>query len=66
MAKRYLTKKELIIETGAPSYTIDYLKDCKRLPTLYESRGRGYPTRYHPDSVKVVKDHLSKGHNRYD
>ena len=61
-----LTRTELQRATGAPSYTIDYLRDCKRLPTLYESRGRGYPTLYHPDAVKVVEDHLNKGHNRVD
>jgi|TARA_Y100000310_G_scaffold89265_1_gene86383 hypothetical protein len=64
MAKRYLTKKQLTAETSAPGYTIDYLRDCKRLPIVYESRGQGYPTLYHPDAVKVVKDHLQKGQDR--
>ena len=60
MAKRYLTKKQLRAETNAPGYTIDYLKDCNRLPIISKSKGKGYPTRYHPDAVEVVKKHMQK------
>ena len=66
MAEQSLSRKQLKTLTGVAGYVIDYLNDCKRLPTLYESRGRGYPTLYHPDAVKVVEDHLKKGHKRDD
>ena len=55
-----LTRKQLIQATEAPGYLISYLKDCGRLPIIRESRGRGFPILYHPDSVKVIQDHMSK------
>ena len=57
---KYLTKKELREELSCPGYVIDYLNDCGRLPIIRESRGRGFPILYHPDSVKVIRDHISK------
>ncbi len=59
--KQGLTLKEVSKETGAPYYTIQYLSKCNRLPKLKESSGPGYPNLFHPDAVKIVKDHLAKG-----
>ena len=59
-----LNRTQLQKITNAPSYVIVYLRDCGRLPIVQESKGRGYSTLYHPDAVKVVKDHLQKGQNR--
>ena len=56
----YLTKKQLRDELNCPGYVIVYLHDCGRLPIVKESKGKGYPTLYHPDSVKVIRDHISK------
>ena len=61
-----LNRNQLCKATGAPAYLITYLKNCGRLPIVQESSGRGYPTLYHPDAVKVVEDHLKKGHKRDD
>ena len=58
--KQTLTRTELQKATGAPVYVITYLRDCERLPIVQKSRGKGYPTRYHPDAVKVVKKHMQK------
>ena len=55
-----LTRKQLLKATEAPTYLISYLKDCGRLPIILESRGRGFPILYHPDSVKVIRDHMRK------
>ena len=56
----YLTKKQLRDELNCPGYVIVYLNDCGRLPIVKESKGKGYPTLYHPDSVKVIREHISK------
>jgi len=58
--EKSLTRKQLIQATDAPTYLISYLKDCGRLPIIRESRGRGFPILYHPDSLKVIKEHMSK------
>ena len=58
--KKYYTRRELKDITEAPGYLISYLKDCGRLPIILESRGRGFPILYHPDSVKVIRDHMRK------
>ena len=60
MEKKYLTKKQLKAATTAPGYTIDYLRECNRLPIVHKSKGPGYGTLYHPDAIQVVIDHLSK------
>jgi hypothetical protein len=64
--KKTMTMKDLQRATGAPKYTIIYLRENGRLQIVKESLGRGYPTLYHPDAVKVVEDHLKKGHKRDD
>ena len=58
--KHTMTMKELQIATKAPKYTINYLKENGRLPIVKESKGRGYSTQYHPDSIEIVINHLSK------
>lgn len=55
-----LNRTQLQKATGVSAYVIIYLKDCGRLPIVNESRGRGYPTLYHPDAIKVIKDHLRR------
>lgn len=55
-----ITKKQLRKITGARPYIISYLSECGRLPIVKESGGKGIPTMYHPDSIKVIKDHLAK------
>ena len=57
--KSYM-RKELREITEAPGYLINYLKDCGRLPIIRESQGKGYPTLYHPDSIQIIKDHLTR------
>lgn len=57
---KQLTKKQLIAQTGAPPYTIDYLYRCNRLPIIKESSGSGYPVIFHPDCIDIVKKHLNK------
>ena len=58
--EKALTKKQIRKIVGCPGYVIDYLNDCGRLPVVKESKGKGYPTLYHSDSIKVIQDHLSK------
>jgi len=55
-----MTMKELQNSTEAPKYIINYLKENGRLPIVKESKGRGYSTQYHPDSIEIVINHLKK------
>ena len=52
-----LTLKILTERTGAPFYIIRYLYLCRRLPILKDTKGRGNPIIFHPDSIEIVKDH---------
>lgn len=58
-----LTRGELVDKTEAPPYKIDYLRSLRRLPLIRPSSGPGIPNLYHPDSIKIVKEHLKKSHN---
>ena len=60
MIENALTKTQLRKKAGCPGYIIDYLNDCGKLPIVQESRGKGYPTQYHPKAIDVIKEHLSK------
>jgi len=55
-----LSKKELRLKVKCPGYIIDYLGDCGKLPVVKPSKGRGYPTLYHPDAIQIIKDHLER------
>ena len=57
--ERSLNRTQLQKATDAPAYVIAYLRDCRKLPIVQESKGRGYPT-YHPDAIKVIEAHLIK------
>jgi len=59
-----LTMKDLQNATEAPKYIINYLKENGRLPLAKESKGRGYPTLYHPDSITIVLNHLNKSRGK--
>ena len=58
-----LNRTQLCKATGAPVWLVVYLNGCGRLPIVQESRGRGYPTLYHPESIPIVKNHLAKREN---
>jgi hypothetical protein len=58
--KKSITRKELIRQTQAPVYVIKYLLDCNRLKIVRDSAGPGHPILFHPDSIKIVKNHLTK------
>jgi len=60
MEQEYLTKTDLRRKTGCPGYLIDYLNDCGRLPIVQASKGRGYPTKYDPKSIEIVKKHINQ------
>ena len=53
-----ITRKEIVNQTGCPYYTVDYLRQCGRLPIIAESLKRGVPTLFHPDSIKIVQEHI--------
>ena len=53
-----LTRKQIVHKTGCPHYTVDYLRQCGRLPIIAESLKRGVPTLFHPDSIKIVQEHI--------
>ena len=55
-----LTRKQIVHKTGCPHYTVDYLRQCGRLPIIAESLKRGVPTLFHPDSIKIVQDHIDR------
>ena len=55
-----LTRKQIVHKTGCPHYTVDYLRQCGRLPIIAESLKRCVPTLFHPDSIKIVQDHLDR------
>jgi len=55
-----LTRKQIVHKTGCPHYTVDYLRQCGRLPIIAESLKRGVPTLFHPDSIKIVQDHFDR------
>ena len=57
---KYLTRKALVISTGAPFYIINYLKDCGRLPIVKQSKGKGFPILYDLEAIEIVKKHLNK------
>ena len=57
---KYLTRQTLVRLTGAPPYIISYLKDTGRLPVYKESAGIGYPTKYDPKAIDIIKKHLGK------
>ena len=60
MEQEYLTKTDLRRKTGCPGYLIDYLNDCGRLPIVQASKCRGYPTKYDPKSIEIVKKHINQ------
>ena len=55
-----LTRKDLIHKTGAKFYVIDYLRNIGKLPVVAQSQKRGVSTLYHPDSIKVIRDHIDR------
>ena len=55
-----ITRKEIVNQTGAKYYVIDYLRNIGKLPVIAESQKRGVPTLFHPDSIKIVQDHLDR------
>ena len=55
-----ITRKELRVITGCPGYTINYLNDCGRLPIIEQSKGKGYPNKYDPKAIDIIKTHLDK------
>jgi len=64
MKIKSLTLKQLVEETGAPFYIINYLKATNRLPIAQPSLGRGYQTKYTIEAVEIIKQHLAKqGHS---
>jgi hypothetical protein len=63
MAKKSYTKTELRKVTGAPGYIIDYLNDSNRLPVVKEAKGKGYPRKYSPEAIEIVKGHLARRNN---
>jgi len=58
--QNYLTRKDLVRETGAPTYTIDYLTNNNRLHLIKKADGRGSLNIYHRDSIEIIKKHLEK------
>ena len=57
-----LTKKQIKKAVGCPGYIIDYLNDCGRLPIVQASNGKGYPIKYDPKSIEIVKKHINQQH----
>ena len=55
-----ITRKEIVKQTGCPYYIVDYLRQCGRLPIIAESLKRGVPTLFHPDSIKIVQEHIDR------
>ena len=53
-----MTLKELIKQTGAPEYTIQYLRKNGRLKMISDDVGSGRNAEYHPDCVEIVKQHM--------
>jgi len=58
--EKALTRKDLVNQTGAKYYVIDYLRNCGKLPVIAYSLRKGISTLYHPDSIKVIRDHLER------
>jgi len=58
----FLTKKQIKKAIGCPGYIIDYLNDCGRLPIVQASNGKGYPIKYDPKSIEIVKKHINQQH----
>jgi hypothetical protein len=55
-----LTNGELSKLTGTPYYVIQYLDRLGKLPKEKESTGKGDPSIFHPDSIQIVKNHVSR------
>ena len=60
MAKNNLTLSKLVKLTGAKPYQVKYLHSLGKLPTIRGSQGAGIPILYLPDSIQIVKDHISR------
>ncbi|NQV37298.1 MAG: hypothetical protein HQ509_04725 [Candidatus Marinimicrobia bacterium] len=60
MATNKLTLKDIAREAGCPPYIVRYLYTNNRLPVIKASRGAGYPVKFHPDAIQIVKDHVNK------
>ena len=58
--KNSYTRKELTHKTGAKYYQIDYLRNIDKLPVVARSPKRGVPILYHPDSIKIVREHIDR------
>jgi len=54
------TRRELGKITGAPPYTLAYLRDCGRLPVVKESTGSGVRVIYSKKAVEIVRRHLER------
>ena len=58
--KNSYTRKELIHKTGAKYYVINYLRNIGKLPLIARSNRKGVPILYHPDSIKIVREHIDR------
>jgi hypothetical protein len=59
--QKHLTRKDLILHTGATVNQIQYLREMRRLPIARSSKGAGFPVLYKQEAIEVIIDHLSKG-----
>ena len=60
MKNKNLTLSQLVKFTGAKPYQVKYLHSLGKLPTIRGSQGAGIPILYLPDSIQIVKDHISR------
>ncbi|MBT7825319.1 MAG: hypothetical protein HN600_01890 [Bacteroidetes bacterium] len=60
-SKKSYSKSEIRKLTGCPGYLIDYLNECNRLPVVNESKGKGYPRKYSPKAIDIIKKHIARG-----
>jgi len=60
MTQSQLTRKDLIRETGAKPFIIQYLTEINQLPRVHVANGRGDVNLYAPEAIQILKDWISR------
>jgi hypothetical protein len=63
---KVLTRKNLMAETGAKPFIIQYLTETKRLPLIRAADGAGSVNLYAPEAIQILKDWISRGGDYQD
>ncbi|MBC8554749.1 MAG: hypothetical protein H8D23_34490 [Candidatus Brocadiales bacterium] len=57
--KNGYTRSQLAKLTNCPYFIIDYLRNTNQLKFIKRPSGKGSTAIYHPDSVRIIEEHLN-------